>query len=383
MNSEVTLNLSEFFLQIITAVLIIISILFSFFLITVRTNNKLPNILLALYLLIGSLDISSYFYNTFSYVHPIIDMLRHDIAGFLERPLLYLFVISILYSDFKIRFKHLWHLVPLLLSTIVLFPRFYLSFILGELPTNSKEIEGSFTYILATFQRLGYIIATFLALWKYKRIMYENYSSTIKDNYNWLFQMNVILTILFVATVAKNIYKFSSSPNYMIEIRLIILILILAFTCWLILKALLIPKMFRGIDSKIQLISTLVNSRAGENYNHLESISKKINSLKLYMEEQKPFLNPNLTIKELASDLDMTPQELSILINHHIHKNFYEFINDYRIEVAKKIFQDPNQKKTTILEILYEVGFNSKSSFNSSFKKHTGLTPTSYRKQYS
>ena len=96
MNSDVTLNITEFLLQIITAVLIFVSVLFSFFLITVRTNNKLSNTLLASYLLIGSIDISSYFYNTYFDVHPIIDMLRHDIAGFLERPLLYLFVISIL-----------------------------------------------------------------------------------------------------------------------------------------------------------------------------------------------------------------------------------------------------------------------------------------------
>lgn len=61
-------------------------------------------------------------------------------------------------------------------------------------------------------------------------------------------------------------------------------------------------------------------------------------------------------------------------------KHFFDFINEYRIEKAKKILKDPTQKELTILEILYQVGFNSKSSFSTSFKKYTGKTPTEFRK---
>jgi len=55
-------------------------------------------------------------------------------------------------------------------------------------------------------------------------------------------------------------------------------------------------------------------------------------------------------------------------------------VNSYRIEEAKKFFSDPVNRKKTVLEILYEVGFNSKSVFNNAFKKHTGITPTQFRK---
>ncbi|MNR66287.1 DNA-binding transcriptional activator FeaR [compost metagenome] len=61
-------------------------------------------------------------------------------------------------------------------------------------------------------------------------------------------------------------------------------------------------------------------------------------------------------------------------------KHFFDFVNEYRIEKAKEILKDPLQKELTILEILYKVGFNSKSSFSSSFKKYTGKTPTDFRK---
>ena len=58
-----------------------------------------------------------------------------------------------------------------------------------------------------------------------------------------------------------------------------------------------------------------------------------------------------------------------------------DFVNEFRIKEAKSILKDPSKKEFTVLEILYEVGFNSKSSFNTAFKKHTGLTPTQFRKK--
>ncbi|MNY70445.1 Melibiose operon regulatory protein [compost metagenome] len=78
--------------------------------------------------------------------------------------------------------------------------------------------------------------------------------------------------------------------------------------------------------------------------------------------------------------MNVPVRELSVLINHQLGQHFYDFVNTYRIENAKEILKDSSKSKVTILEILYEVGFNSKSSFNSAFRKHTGNTPTEYRK---
>jgi len=103
--------------------------------------------------------------------------------------------------------------------------------------------------------------------------------------------------------------------------------------------------------------------------------------LKRYMAEEKPFLNPSLTIQDVSRDIQIPTRELSLLINHTLQQHFFDFINAYRIENAMTILDDTAMNKVTILEILYQVGFNSKSSFNTAFKKHTGLTPTEYRKQ--
>lgn len=82
----------------------------------------------------------------------------------------------------------------------------------------------------------------------------------------------------------------------------------------------------------------------------------------------------------MSKEVQISVRDLSILINHHMNKHFFDFINEYRIEKAKEILKDASKSKVTILEILYEVGFNSKSSFNTAFKKHTNQTPTEFRK---
>ncbi|WP_159949816.1 helix-turn-helix domain-containing protein [Polaribacter septentrionalilitoris] len=98
------------------------------------------------------------------------------------------------------------------------------------------------------------------------------------------------------------------------------------------------------------------------------------------MSKNKPYLNPSLSIRNLAAELNMNSRELSVLINQNLNQHFFDFVNEYRIEEAKSILKNPVKKEFTVLEILYEVGFNSKSSFNTAFKKHTGTTPTQFRK---
>ena len=98
------------------------------------------------------------------------------------------------------------------------------------------------------------------------------------------------------------------------------------------------------------------------------------------MQKEEPYLNPELTIQDLAKQLDKPVRELSVLINNKLNQHFYEFINTYRIEKAKELLKNTPSKEFTISEVLYEVGFNSKSSFYTTFKKQVGSTPKEYRK---
>ena len=131
---------------------------------------------------------------------------------------------------------------------------------------------------------------------------------------------------------------------------------------WLIFKALNSPTLFRGIDVN------LITSKEMK----LKKLDAQILVLKEYMQAENPYLNPSLTIKNLAQQLNMSMRDLSVLINQDLNQHFFDFINAYRIKNVMTILKDTSKDKITILEILYEVGFNSKSSFNTAFKKHTG-----------
>jgi AraC-like DNA-binding protein len=103
--------------------------------------------------------------------------------------------------------------------------------------------------------------------------------------------------------------------------------------------------------------------------------------LEEYMRSEKPYLDPELTIVDVASTLNIQKHHITQIINERMNKNFYQYINEYRInEVICKI-ADKNYTDHSILRIAYDSGFNSKSVFNTIFKKITGITPSEYKKK--
>ncbi len=111
--------------------------------------------------------------------------------------------------------------------------------------------------------------------------------------------------------------------------------------------------------------------------NELSPIKQK---LKRLMDKEKPYLNPKLTLGELAEMMDTNTHTLSRVINEGFGKNFFDFVNSYRVEAFKKLVADDAHKHQTLLGVAMEVGFNSKTAFNRSFKKMTDMTPGKYLK---
>ena len=100
-----------------------------------------------------------------------------------------------------------------------------------------------------------------------------------------------------------------------------------------------------------------------------------------HINENKPYLDANLSLRSLADQMEIHPNHLSWLLNESMGENFNEFINHYRIENFKSLTKDPENSKITIMGLAYESGFNSKTVFNTCFKKETGLTPRQYLQQ--
>lgn len=107
----------------------------------------------------------------------------------------------------------------------------------------------------------------------------------------------------------------------------------------------------------------------------------QLQRLEALMKAEKPFLNPGLSLSKLADLVGLPSHQLSKTINDGFQKNFFDYINTYRIEAFKERISKGEHLERTILSIALDVGFNSKTAFNRAFKKHTQLTPRQYLRQ--
>lgn len=366
-------------LFIITIISLFISLFLVFFLLTAKTKHKLSNALFAVFLIIIAIDISEPLFNKVVYFPSDLGMFRSTLA-FLQIPVFYLYVLSVCYSDFKLKPQYLLHLIPFLIANLVLLPNFYLvdgASKIDFIETRQNRIELKINHIVIHLQIIIYMIAIFMLLRKSKKLYLENYAGTHISSYHWLFQFTVVLCVLYLIALLKNIFKFSDYPSVSEGIKVGLVLFQVLMVCWYLFKALNNPDLFRNIDSNLKLVADIVSE---ERNNEQPVLTEDILKLKKYMDEEKPFLDPSLTIQDVSNSIEIPTRELSVLINHQLGQHFYDFINSYRIHYAMNILKDETKAKVTILEILYEVGFNSKSSFHTAFKKHTGNTPTAFRK---
>lgn len=376
------------FLNTIALITVFVILLFAFFLLTVPTKSKLKNRLFAGLLLLSAFDLSSFFSENYFDTNLSFEVFRMT-TSLLIMPVFYMYVKSVCYSDFKLKQKDLILLLPFVIANLVLIPRFYFANAIESVSVFEhfkQMLEIRFFYILVEIQYVFYIVLIFTILKKYKETYLENFTNSDNSSYKWLFQMTVLFLIAHSVVFFKSLIRYTEYHALLNGSNVIIGIVALFISCWFVLKALNNPELFKSVDSTMLSVNEVLNKKVDlvekdvfENSKSTEIISQ-IELVKKYVFEKEPFLDPSLTIQELSKQVNIPVRDLSILINHHVDKHFFDFINEYRIEKAKEILKDASKSKVTILEILYEVGFNSKSSFNTAFKKHTNQTPTEFRK---
>lgn len=134
---------------------------------------------------------------------------------------------------------------------------------------------------------------------------------------------------------------------------------------------------YRALLQKDILEPLEVNESKDKKLTSKKSIDDKILR---YMEDKKPFLNADITLPQLAEELGYTRNQLSEIINKGTGKNFFDFINSYRVQVVKEDLKNPLKDHYTIIAIAFDAGFNSKATFNKAFKSIVGITPSQYKK---
>jgi AraC-like DNA-binding protein len=209
----------------------------------------------------------------------------------------------------------------------------------------------------------------------------QHFSSNQKTDVSWLSSMILFFLVIIIITILNGLFAQTSLASYYLFVFNIIILATLVFVISILMKALQKPYFFpfsKEDDYVIKPASPPPSIPPDSDKAEKEELAKKVLD---YMQSNKPYLEPELTLEELASRLSLKPRILSQTINESLGHNFYDFINRYRIKEASRLLTNPRDEKITVLEVLYEVGFNSKSSFNTLFKKYTGLTPREFRKK--
>ena len=375
--------MDQFTFKEITAFIgIFLVLVLALFLVTVKTKHKLSNCLLAFFLFTTATDGLKFLIRDFPVNYINLEAFRWSF-NYLVSATFYLYVLSVCFTKFRLKTKHLWHAIPFVAFNLYMAYGIYfqdraskISFINGL----SDSLIMQFYHFLfeALFQ--VYFIASFLVIRKSKTVYLENYTNPNISILNALYKITILYYVLHFLVLIRWLVTYAYGYG---EIRSWIVTLDgFAFffcTCWYLFVALNNPDFFRGVNSELKPIKEVVSEEKSSPEID-EDKNKQIESLKDFMVNNEPYLNSSLTIQNLAEQLNMPVKNLSALINLYMNKHFFDFINEYRIEKAKEILKDSSKKELTILEILYEVGFNSKSSFSTSFKKYTGTTPTDFRK---
>jgi len=355
------------FIQDIGKIIVFLLVLLSIFLFTVNGNRRLPNRLFALFLLVTAFDFTGLFMTNTIMNNPNALIIKTS-SSLLQMPIFYLYVLSVCYIDFRLKRKHLAHTF-LFFFFVALFKI-----------TETSERSLLFFEILGELQYVLYMIAIFIVLKKYRSVYLQNFSNASSAAYRWLFQITVIFCIAHSFVLFKWIVSYYREEPYLLNINVLISVTALLIICWIVLKALYRPQLFTGISIDFKPIKPLNIKNITAAKEDLVVV-KQIEMLRNYMEKEKPYLDFNLSLQKLSSAVNIPEKELSVLINQSMNSHFFDFVNEFRIEEAKKILTNPERKHLTILEILYEVGFNSKSSFYTAFKKITNQTPIQFRRK--
>ena len=237
--------------------------------------------------------------------------------------------------------------------------------------------------LIFSLQVIPYCLLAFVKINKHQKNI-QSLHSTIEDiDLKWL--KNIIIGVFIIAIfwVGDIVFKLSDTNSiFDIASSLIYLLGILYITYyWLKQKEIFPYNIFEKEEIKTIITETTFNEN--NNKKLLTDERQEFLQLRLLevMNKDKPFLNSELSLVKLAELLNITPHILSYLINKGFNQNFYQFINHYRVEEAKKLIIDPKIAHLSLLGIAFEVGFNSKTVFNTSFKKITGQTPSEFKRQ--
>jgi AraC-like DNA-binding protein len=316
---------------------------------------------------------------------------------FLQGPFLYFYVDMLTSSRARLRPTYALHGLPYLI--FVGYQFFFLNFFGASEP--GRQVVVHIFSLPAIFNLFLLASVPFYITWSlwllkdYRLRLLNSFSTIDRINLNWLRYLITGLGLLWLIVMAVFVYMKMSGVSQASGVTHWIFVAITLFvyaTGYFGFKQSTVfsdiadepahfaspPDTTEGVsESKAEIIPAAKYQKSGLRQ---EEAQKMFDSLVKYMESAQPYLDDQLTLSQLAADLNISVNNLSQIINEYYQQNFFDFVNGYRIEAVKSKLQKPDYDAYSLLAIAYECGFGSKSSFNRIFKNITGQTPTQYKK---
>lgn len=368
-------------------------------LINTKSGDVRAHRILALFTFVFSLDLGEEFLYQIGFFASVPDLL-HVLApiDLLYGPLIYLYVLQLtnpLVDGSASR--NYPHFLPVLPGIILLLP-FYLldgaeklslTEILREGAAMSGEmpqlwlIELGFTlFILGTIVQLGlYLLFSIKRLIRHAASIKNEFSDIDKINLEWLRNLLLGLSCIYLLYLGDQFFPDLMGMNILGDLITVIAVIMIYTMGYLGLRQ---PAIFTRAFVSQQPEKEVRGGQVEEKYRRSgldkETSQVFLNELTGHMETNKPYLEGDLVLPQLAQQLGISANYLSQIINEQLQVNFYDFVNGYRVEEAKRLMRKSARGKTNILNIALDSGFNSKSAFYTAFKKATSMAPTQYRK---
>ncbi len=352
--------------------------LFSSIIIFTKKPSRLENIFLAILLFIIFLEFNFYIldtYEIYSYPFPVFQ--------FTISPLIYLFVITVTKEKSVFQFKWLFHFLPFIIFTLLInyfAPNFnillnkYLSF---DKNFFFRLLIGNSLFIITIF----YLTLSLKVLFKYKKNLdfYYSYKS-FKISLNWVILIVLVISIGYLSMFIYSTLLIYGLINYLFNPLGIIIISFFIVSYLIGFFGYIQPDLFNLPLNKRDNQPNTTKEKYSNSKIENTTIEQVLDKLDEIMSEKKPYLKGDLTVDELAIDIGISRSVLTQILNKNLNKNFYKYINEFRIEEAKRLLLNSKYDKFSLLAIGYEAGFNSKSTFNAIFKTYVGKTPSEFKK---
>lgn len=296
----------------------------------------------------------------------------YSVAVLLKGPALYLYVASITDDGFRWRTRDLGHLAVVFCvwPLLVLFDIDLRALRLQGVDTASqRDFVIHLIWYLLKIIPLAYFVAATVRAFRYHRQLESQFSDVDARSLTWLYSLAISCVFAGIWSLMVTVLFDAFGLPLGITDNYVSFILLLALCYYSLSHA-----------QDVTATSEEYEEPAAEPVEQkpLDSLTRQILQ---GVEVDKLYLNHTLNIEQFSQAIGLPAREVSYAINKVFGKNFFEFINFYRIEAAKRMLEDPAQAHLTVLEILMGAGFNSKSSFQRFFKRLTGVSPTEYRER--